>query len=105
MEHFITFGNLETSVAIEGATAAFLQTGYQTVAFTDMKAGAEIPLHEDEQESIDIVLEGELEMQVGAARAILTRGMMSFVPPRTSHCAKALTDCKVVTVIHPRREL
>lgn len=105
MDHFITLNQLTVRDAIEGATAAYFQTAYHTVAFTEMKAGAEIPWHEDQQESIDIVLEGELEMQIGTATGTLRRGMISFVPPKTLHKATAITDCKVVTVIHPQRKL
>lgn len=105
MGHFIAFHDLPVSLSIEKATVAFFQATHQTIAFTDMKAGAEVPLHEDMQESIDIVLEGELEMTIAGITGILTQGMMSFIPAHTPHQARAVSDCKVVTVIHPQRQL
>lgn len=105
MSNFIELDGLEAINAMEGATVAYFQTNYHTVGFTAMAAGAEIPLHQHVQEAIDIVLEGELEMQIGETTGRLVRGMMSFVPSNVLHKAKAVTDCKIVTILHPQREL
>jgi quercetin dioxygenase-like cupin family protein len=105
MEHFITLDSLKISGAIERATVAFFETTHHTIAFTDMKEGAEVPLHEDMQESIDIVLEGILEMEIDGTSGILTPGMISLIPARVPHKARAVSDCKVITVIHPKRAL
>jgi quercetin dioxygenase-like cupin family protein len=105
MNNFITLDNLKTANAMEGADVAFFQTDYHTVGYTIMKAGAEVPLHQHVQEAMDIVLEGTLEMQIGETTGILTPGMMSFVPSNVQHRAKAVTDCKVVTILHPQRQI
>jgi quercetin dioxygenase-like cupin family protein len=44
-------------------------------------------------------------MQIGETMGILTPGMMSFVPSNVQHRAKAVTDCKVVTILHPQRPI
>ncbi len=103
MDHFIKLNSLEIKDRLPGATAAYFQTAYSTVAYTEPKAGAEIPIHNHANEAIDILLEGELEMQVGDFTDLLRSGMMSFVPSNTFHKAKALSDCKVVTILHPKR--
>lgn len=104
MNHFIALDSLEANNAMEGATVAYFQTDYHTVGFTTMKAGAEVPLHQHVQEAIDIVLEGALEMKIGETTGVLTRGMMSFVPSNVPHQARAVTDCRVVTILHPQRK-
>jgi quercetin dioxygenase-like cupin family protein len=105
MTHFIDLKELDIKDALPGATAAYFQTEYLTLAFTELKAGAEIPLHNHMQEAVDIVLEGKLEMQIAQTTDVLMPGMISFIPSNTFHSAKAISDCKVVTVLHPQREL
>jgi quercetin dioxygenase-like cupin family protein len=54
---------------------------------------------------VDVVVEGELEMQIGDTKGILKHGMISLVPSNMPHRAKAISDAKVVTVFYPRRDL
>lgn len=105
MSHFISLDKIGLKELIKDAFAGFLSTTNLTLAYTDMKAGVEIPLHHHVEEAIDIVLEGELEMQIGDRTGILTHGMVSIVPPDVEHRAKALSDCKVVTIFYPQRRM
>ena len=104
MEHFIELDKLTLKELIKDGFAGFVQTEHLTLAYTDMKAGVEVPLHQHPEEAADIVLEGELEMQVGEASRVLQRGMISVVPSNVPHRARAITNCKVVTILYPRRE-
>jgi len=105
MDHFIELNKLAIKDTLPGATASYFQTAFSTIGYTEMKAGAEVPLHKHIQEAVDIVLEGQLEMLIGDKANLLKPGMMSFVPSNVIHGAKAITDCKVITVLHPQREL
>jgi quercetin dioxygenase-like cupin family protein len=105
MNHFISLSQLAIVEALPGAYLASLQTENLTVAHTDMKAGAEIPLHHHPEEAIDIILEGILEMQVVEKTDTLSQEMISIVPSNIKHQAKALTDCKVVTIFYLQRKL
>jgi quercetin dioxygenase-like cupin family protein len=105
MNHFISLNKLQVFEAIKGGFLGSLQTENLTIAYTNMKAGVQIPLHYHNEEAIDIILEGELEMQIGDARSILRNGMISIVPSNIPHSAKAITDCKTVSVFYPRRQL
>jgi quercetin dioxygenase-like cupin family protein len=105
MKHFIVFDQLQAKEMLKGAGAAFLQTEHLTVGYTHMKAGSEIPLHHHAEEAIDIVLEGEMEMQIGDVTDTVRRGGMTYVPSNVPHKAKASTDCKVVTVFYPKRDI
>ena len=105
MDHFIALDQLSLKELIKNGFAGFLQTDNLTVAYTDMMAGVEIPLHHHPEEAIDIVLDGELEMQVGEKTDILRNGMISIVPSNIPHRAKAISDCRVVTIFHPKRSI
>jgi quercetin dioxygenase-like cupin family protein len=105
MNHFISLEKLELQELIKGGFVGSVQTENLTIAYTDMKAGAEIPLHQHLEEAVDIVLYGELKMQIGNNTGLLRPGMMSLVPSNVPHMARAITDCKVATIFYPRRGL
>jgi quercetin dioxygenase-like cupin family protein len=105
MNHFIVLNKLASLQAMENAFLSSIQTENLTVAYTDMKAGVEIPLHRHPEEAVDIILEGILEMQIGEKADTLSHGMISIVPSNMLHGAKAITDCKVVTIFYPKRKM
>lgn len=105
MNQFISLNELPLQQPIKNAWLGSVQTENLTLAYTDMKAGVEIPLHHHQEEAIDILLEGKLEMQIGEVSSILTHGMVSIVPSNIPHRARAISDCKVVTVFYPKRSL
>jgi quercetin dioxygenase-like cupin family protein len=105
MNHFIVLNKLAALEAMENTLLSSVQTENLTVAYTDMKAGVETPLHHHPEEAVDILLEGELEMQIDEKKDILNRGMVSIIPSAVPHSAKAITDCKVVTIFYPQRKL
>lgn len=104
MQHFITLNRMPLQEAMPGAMLGAIQTEGLTVAYTEMKEGVIIPLHHHPEEAIDIVLEGELEMQIGERTEIVKAGMITTVPSNAPHTARALKYSKVVTVLHPRRK-
>jgi quercetin dioxygenase-like cupin family protein len=105
MNHFIVLNKLDALEAMQNAFLSSVQTENLTVAYTDMKAGVEIPLHHHLEEAVDIILEGILEMQIGEKSDTLSPGMISIVPSNIMHQAKAITDCKVVTIFYPKRQM
>jgi quercetin dioxygenase-like cupin family protein len=105
MNHFVVLSELEMSEPIKDAFLGSAQTENLTVAYTDMKAGVTIPLHHHTEEAVDIVLEGTLQMQIGEKSDTLSPGMISIVPSHIMHQARAITDCKVVTVFYPQRKI
>lgn len=105
MKHFINLDALEIKDTLPGATASYFQTENFTIAYTTLEASGEIPLHNHANEAADIILEGELEMEIDGITNILKQGMMSFVPSYAFHKAKAISNCKVITVLYPKRDL
>ena len=82
----------------------FISTENITVAFNTLKAGAEVPVHEHIHETIDYVLEGELEMSIGNETIRMYAGMVARVPSHIVHSARAITNCKVINIFYPVRE-
>lgn len=105
MEHFITLNRLESLDALKGARLASVQTEHLTISYTDMKSGTTIPLHQHAEEAVDIILNGILEMQIAEKTETLNPGMITIVPSNIPHQAKAITDCKVVTIFYPQRSM
>jgi quercetin dioxygenase-like cupin family protein len=105
MENFIELSAIPLQELIKGGFVGSLQTANLTIAYTRLDAGAAIPLHQHPEEAVDILLDGILEMQVGEKSGTLERGMISIVPSGIPHQAKAITDCRVVTIFYPKRVL
>ena len=105
MSPFITLQQLVATETIKGGFLSSVQTENLTVAYTNMEPGTAVPLHQHHEEAIDIILEGILEMQVGEKTATLTPGMIVTVPSHVPHMAKAVTNCRVVTIFHPKRNI
>ncbi|MBC7888564.1 MAG: cupin domain-containing protein [Ferruginibacter sp.] len=105
MNHFISLSKLAAVEAVKGGFLSAVQTENLTIAYTSMKAGAEIPLHHHPEDAVDIMLEGILEMQIGEITEIIAHGMITIVPSNMPHKAKAITECNVITIFYPRRVL
>jgi quercetin dioxygenase-like cupin family protein len=105
MNYFVALETMGLQELIKGGFVGSVQTENLTIAFTNLEAGVEIPLHHHVEEAVDIILEGELEIQVDKSTGILKRGMISIVPSNIPHRAKAITECKVVTIFYPKRVL
>lgn len=82
----------------------FISTANITVAFNELKAGAEVPVHEHVHETIDCIQEGELEMNIGNETVRMFAGMVALVPSHVLHSARAITNCKVINIFYPVRE-
>jgi quercetin dioxygenase-like cupin family protein len=82
----------------------FISTDNITVAFNLLKKGAAVPPHEHLHETIDYVLEGELEMTVDEETVLMQAGMVARVPSHTPHSARAVSDCRVINIFYPVRE-
>jgi quercetin dioxygenase-like cupin family protein len=102
---FITLNTLPLKEIMKGGSVASIQTENLTLSYTQLKAGTEIPLHHHPEEAVDILLDGLLEMEIGSNKDTLASGMMSIVPSNIPHRAKAIIDCRVLTVFYPQRNL
>jgi quercetin dioxygenase-like cupin family protein len=105
MKHFFKISELPKMVVPSDLfEVRFVHTDNITVAFNELKAGAEVPVHQHINEAIDYLQEGELEMTIGDETARMNTGTVVRVPSGIPHSAKAITDCRVINVFYPARE-
>lgn len=78
----------------EKVMAAFVRFAPNTVA----------PVHWHDEEQITIVLEGELEFEVGGVKRVVRFGEAVVIPPNVPHGARTYeSTCLEVDVFHPPR--
>jgi quercetin dioxygenase-like cupin family protein len=82
----------------------FIHTDNITVAFNELKAGAEVPAHQHMHETIDYVQEGTLHMTISNETVQMNTGSVARVPSNIWHSAKAVSDCKVINFFYPVRQ-
>ena len=105
MKHFFQLSELsKLTVPDDRFDVRFIHTGNMTVAFNEMKAGAEVPQHTHVHETIDYIQEGTLQMTIGEATVEMGAGAVARVPSNIPHSAIAVTDCKVINIFYPARE-
>jgi quercetin dioxygenase-like cupin family protein len=105
MKHFFQLSELsKLAVPDKSFDVRFINTDNMTVAFNELKAGAEVPEHTHIHETIDFVQEGTLQMTINNETVEMNAGAVARVPSNIPHKAIALTDCKVINIFYPARE-
>lgn len=74
------------------------------VTFVRFEPHTEAPRHWHDEEQMTIVLEGELEFDVGDERRTVRRGEAIVIPPNVPHAARTHDGtCLEMDVFHPPR--
>jgi quercetin dioxygenase-like cupin family protein len=74
------------------------------VNFVRFAPHTEAPRHWHDEEQISVVLEGELEFEVGDEKRVVRRGEAVVIPPNVPHAARTHEGaCLEVDVFHPPR--
>ena len=102
--NFISVSTITPREVVKGFTGRFIHTEHMTIAYWDVKAGSEIPLHEHTHEMMVNVLEGMLELTIGTEVKVIQYGEVGVIPSHVPHKAKAITDCRILDVFSPVRE-
>ena len=87
-----------------GYSGKMIHTEHMTIAFWDVEAGAEVPLHSHLHEQVMHVIEGRFEFTLGEVSKEYGPGDLVVVPPHEKHSGKALTNCKLLDIFSPVRE-
>lgn len=95
---------IEQKEIIQGFKARFVHTENTTIAYWEIKEGAELPLHSHIHEQIAMVTKGSFEMTIGGKTEVYQPGKIAVIPSNVEHSGKALSDCEVTDIFSPVRE-
>ena len=75
-----------------------------SLAFWEVKEGAEVPEHQHKHEQIMHVMEGRFEFTVGVKTRVYQSGDIVLIPSFEPHSGKALTACRLMDIFSPVRD-
>lgn len=101
---FIEIERILPKTIIKGYEAKFIHGKTMTMAFWEVKAGAEMPIHQHIHEQTSQVLEGKFELTVGEERKVLEPGTVAIIPSEIPHGGIAITNCKLLDIFSPVRQ-
>ncbi|MGB5942199.1 MAG: cupin domain-containing protein [Leeuwenhoekiella sp.] len=87
-----------------GYNGKLVHTENTTLAFWEVKAGAEVPEHSHMNEQVMHVIEGEFEFTLAGETKIYFPGDIVVIAPHKTHSGKAIIPCKLLDVFSPTRE-
>ncbi len=96
--------DIQSREIIPGYHGKLIHAQNLSLAFWEVEAGAEVPMHAHINEQVMQVLEGQFQFTVGDVDRVYGPGELVVIPPDTAHGGKALTPCKLMDVFSPVRE-
>ena len=87
-----------------GFIGKMIHTEHMTIAFWDVEAGAEVPLHAHHHEQVMHVLEGQFEFTLNGKTGKYHTGDIVVIPPNLPHSGRAISPCKILDIFSPVRE-
>lgn len=76
-----------------------------TFVHYEFDAGASVHEHAHRQEEVWQIIEGELEVCIGAETMRVGPRCVAIIPPDTPHSVRALSDGRAIVTDYPRREM
>jgi len=101
---FYKLEEIEQRELLPGLHVRFVHSENMTLAYWEIEAGSEMPLHSHPHEQITNILEGELELVLGDETKILGPGSGALIAPDVPHSGNAISNCRVLDAFHPVRE-
>lgn len=99
----MNIADIEQREIIKGFKGRFVHTDLFTIAFWEVDANSELPLHSHFHEQTTQVTEGEFQMTVNGKTKIYTPGTILSIPPNLPHKGRAITNCKITDIFSPVR--
>tara|TARA_X000000950_G_scaffold273359_1_gene357052 strand:- start:376 stop:693 length:318 start_codon:yes stop_codon:yes gene_type:complete len=87
-----------------GFHGKLIHTDQISMAFWEVKKGAEVTSHSHMNEQIMHVMEGEFQFTLEGDTKVCHSGDIVIIPPNKLHSGKALTNCKLMDIFCPTRE-
>jgi len=84
----------------------FFHSEHMTFAYYEIDAGASLHAHSHSNEEVWHIIEGEVDLTLGAETKRVGAGQAVVVPPETMHAVAVSNGCRVIVVDYPvRREV
>ena len=96
--------NIPVKNTVKGHFGRFVHGAKSTLAFWEILAGSESPIHQHPHEQIMYVAEGIFEMELDGKKYLLEQNDTLVIPPDTPHGGRALADCKIIDSFSPARD-
>lgn len=93
-----------SKVLAEGISGRYVHGENCSLGLVNIEKGSVLEQHHHPHEQITYMIEGEMEMEIGGQKILLTRGKYSVIPANVSHSAIAYADSTVIDVFSPVRE-
>ena len=100
----VDMNRLEKDQILPGLRARFVHSENMTVAYWNMDAGADFPLHDHTHEQVVNVVSGRVEVLVRGEKTVLDEGCVLVLAPGEPHSVHAVMDSFVIDVFHPIRQ-
>jgi quercetin dioxygenase-like cupin family protein len=97
-------GDLPVMTPMSGFRVRFVHALNMTLAFWEIDANAELPLHSHPHEQVANVVDGEFSLTINGKTQYLKAGTVAVIPPNAPHAGRALTACRITDVFYPVRE-
>jgi len=102
---FIHLEDIDQKELLPGFSVRFVHAEKMTLAYWDIKAGAQLPQHSHHHEQVAAqVISGEFELTLDGETKVMKAGDIAVIPSNTVHSGKAITDCQLLDVFSPVRE-
>jgi unsaturated pyranuronate lyase len=75
-----------------------------TFAYYDIAPGADVHVHEHPNEEVWHVVEGALELTLGAQTGVVRAGEAAIVPAQERHSVRAIEPTRAIVVDYPLRD-
>lgn len=103
MQTFIDTADIEPWERRPGWKGRTFHSPSMTFAYWDFAAGSDIHRHSHDQEEVWHVVEGELDVTVGAETRRCGPGTSAIIPANTEHEVLAITSGRAIVVDYPIR--
>ncbi|HLJ60538.1 MAG TPA: cupin domain-containing protein [bacterium] len=102
---FTSLNALPGKEIAKGVTMRPLAGAHVMISCVDLSPDSTVALHSHPHEQLGVVLEGQIEMQIGEERRALRPGDAYVIPGGTRHAARASGGpARVLDVFYPLRE-
>jgi quercetin dioxygenase-like cupin family protein len=81
----------------------FFHSEHMTFAYYEIDAGAALHAHSHPNEEVWHVIEGELDLTLGAETRCVRAGYAVVIPAGTTHSVAVKQWCRAIVVDHPAR--